>query len=199
VRRCGALAFGVAAQFLMIWVANTSAPQTCPNKAGGVVLVVPSTGHLARNGWFTGSSCDFFDLREMNLYGAVFDAAHWVLSSGYRVVRVSVAPRAAIRTRNTENFDAFKLFPPVGEQVRQFARADGPVGLHLVIWSSLSANTCELNPNTPVGFGIGLTKIGSSAIHLHAFGEAFVVDAHALHGPSLFPTGFCALGWLRVE
>ena len=91
MRRCGALAFGVAAQFLMIWVANTSAPQTCPNKTVGVVLVVPSTDHLARNGWFTGSSCDFFDLREMNLYGAVFDAAHWVLSSGYRVVRVSVA------------------------------------------------------------------------------------------------------------
>ena len=33
---------------------------------------------------------------------------------------------------------------------------------------------------TTVGFGIGLTKIGSSATHLHAFGEAFVVDAHTL-------------------
>jgi hypothetical protein len=143
-------------------------------------LVVPPTGHLSRDGWFVEKSCDFFDLKEMNLYGAVFDAAHSVLSSRYRVVRVSVAPGAAIRTRNTEVFGAFKSFPPVGEQVRQFSRAEGPVDLYLVIWSSLSANTCELHPNTPVGFGIGLTKIGSRATHLHAFGEAFVVDARTL-------------------
>src|SRR5215471_6648289 len=86
------------------------------------------------------------------------------------VVRVSVAPGAAIRTRNMETFGALKLFPPIGEQDRQVSRADDPVDLYLVIWSSLSANACELHPNTPVGFGIGLTKIGSRATHLHAFG-----------------------------
>ena len=88
------------------------------------------------------------------------------------VVRVSVAPGAAIRTRNMETFGALKLFPPIGEQDRQVSRADDPVDLYLVIRSSLSANAGELHPNTPVGFGIGLTKIGSRATHLHAFGEA---------------------------
>jgi len=113
----------------------------------------------------------------------VFDAVHSALSSRYRVLRVSVAPGAAIRTRNTETFGAFKLFPPVGEQVRQFSRAEGPVDLYLVIWSSLSANTCELHPSTPVGFGIGLTKIGSPTPDIG-------------FGPS--PIGFCALRSLRL-
>jgi hypothetical protein len=175
-----ALALVVVIQLLAIYVATAIAQQARPNKTVGVVLVVPPTGHLSRDGWFVGKSCDFFDLKEMNLYGAVFNAANSVLSSQYRVVRASVTPGAAIRTRNTETFGAFKLFPPVGEQVRQFSRAEGPVDLYLVIWSSLSANTCELHPNTPVGFGIGLTKIGSRATHLHAFGEAFVVGAHTL-------------------
>jgi hypothetical protein len=116
----------------------------------------------------------------MNLYGVVFDAVQSALSSRYKAVRVSVAPGSAIRTRNTEVFGAFKSFPPVGEQVRQFSRVEGPVDLYLVIWSSLSANTCDLHPNTPVGFGIGLTKIGSGPTHLHAFGEAFLVDARTL-------------------
>src|SRR5215831_3642018 len=85
------------------------------------------------------------------------------------VVRVSVAPGAANRTRNMETFGALKLFPPIGEQDRQVSRADDPVDLYLVIWSSLSANAGQLHPNTPVGFGIGLTKIGSRSTHLHAF------------------------------
>jgi hypothetical protein len=147
-------------------------------------MVVPPTGHLSRDGWFVEKSCEFFDLKEMNLYGAVFDAARSVLSPRYGVVRVTVTPGAEIRTRNTETFGAFKLFPPVGEQVRQFSRAEAPVDLYLVVWSSLSANTCALHPNTPVGFGIGLTKIGSRPTHLHAFGEAFVVDARTLQTSS---------------
>jgi hypothetical protein len=174
-----ALALLVVVQVLTVCAAIASAQQARPSKTVGVVLVVPPTGHLARGGWF-GNSCDFFDLKEMNLYGAVFDAAHSVLSARYRVVRVSVAPGAAIRTRNTETFGAFKLFPPIGEQVREFSRAEGPVDLYLVIWSSLSANTCGLHPNTPVGFGIGLTKNLTRPTHLHAFGEAFVVDARTL-------------------
>jgi hypothetical protein len=120
-----ALALVVAVQLLTIYVAIASAQQARPNKTVGVVLVVPSTGHLARGSWL-GNSCDFFDLKEMNLYGAVFDAARSVLSSRYRVVRVSVAPGAAIRTPNTEIFGAFKSFPPVGEQVQQFSRPEGP-------------------------------------------------------------------------
>ena len=175
-----AFAWVVVIQIFTIHVATASGQQARPNKTVGVVLVAPPTGHLSRDGWFTGKSCDFFDLKEINLYGAVFEAAHSVLSSRYSVVRVSVAPGAAIRTRNTEVLGAFKSFPPIGEQVRQFARAGGPVDLYLVIWSSLSANTCTLHPNTPVGFGIGLTKIGSGPTHLHAFGEAFVVDARTL-------------------
>lgn len=175
-----ALALVILTQLLAISVTTSSAQQARPNKTVGVVLVAPPTGHLSRDGWFTGKSCDFFDLKEMNLYGAVFDSAHSVLSSRYRVVPVFVAPGAAIRTRNTEIFGAFKWFPPIGEQVRQFSRAEGPIDLYLVIWSSLSANTCELHPNTPVGFGIGLTKIGSRPTHLHTFGEAFVVDARTL-------------------
>jgi hypothetical protein len=178
MRRALALVFVV--QLLMITAATANAQQARPNKTVGVVLVVPPTGHLARNSWFSGNSCDFFDLKEMNLYGAVFDAVHKALSPRYRVVRVSVAPGAAIRTSNTEAFGAFKSFPPVGEQVRQFSRPERPVDLYLVIWSSLSANTCELHPNTPVGFGIGLTQISSRPTHLHAFGEAFVVDARTL-------------------
>jgi hypothetical protein len=174
-----ALAFVVAFHLLTVYAAIASAQQARASRTVGVVLVVPSTGHLARGGWF-GNSCDFFDLKEMNLYGAVLDAARSVLSSRYGLVRVSVTPGAAIRTRNTEMFGAFKLFPPVGEQVQQFSRPEGPVDLYLVIWSSLSANTCDLHPNTPVGFGIGLTKISSRATHLHAFGEAFVVDARTL-------------------
>src|SRR3954451_8802896 len=175
-----ALALVVVVPLLTIYVATAVAQQAGPIKTVGVVLVVPPTGHLARNVWFTGNSCDFFDLKEMNLYGAVFDAVHSVFSSRHRAVRVSVTPGAAIRTRDTEVFGAFKSFSPVGEQVREFSRADGPVDLYLVIWSSLSANTCDLHPNTPVGFGIGLTKIGSGPTHLHAFGEAFLVDARTL-------------------
>jgi hypothetical protein len=173
-----ALALVVVVQLFTLCLMTASAQQARPNKTVGVVLVVPPTGHSSRDGWFVGKSCDFFDLKEINLYGAVFDAAHSALSSRYRVV--SVAPGGAIRMRNTEAFGAFKLFPPVGEQVRDFSRAEGPVDLYLVIWSSLSANTCALHPNTPVGFGIGLTKIGSRPTHLHAFGEAFVVDARTL-------------------
>jgi hypothetical protein len=70
--------------------------------------------------------------------------------------------------------------PPVLASRFVSSHAEGPVDLYLVIWSSLSANTCELHPSTPVGFGIGLTKIGSRATYLHAFGEAFVVDARTL-------------------
>lgn len=175
-----ALALFVVVQLLTVCLPVAHAQQARPNKTVGVVLVVPPTGHLARNSWLSGNSCDFFDLKELNLYGAVFDAARSALSSRYKVVRVSVAPGAAIRTPNTEMFGAFKSFPPVGEQVRQFSRAEGPVDLYLVIWSSLSANTCDLHPNTPVGFGIGLTQISSRPTHLHAFGDAFVVDARTL-------------------
>lgn len=175
-----AFALFLLALFMAVGVATAEAQQTRPTKTVGVVLVVPPTGHLARNGWFTRTSCDFFDLGELNLYGAVFDAVNSAISSRYRVARVSVAPGSVIRTRNTEVFGAFKLFPPVGEQVRQFSRPERPVDIYLVIWSSLSANTCDLHPNTPVGFGIGLTKIGSGPTHLHAFGEAFVVDARTL-------------------
>lgn len=164
---------------LLMNYAGIASAQQRPNRVVGIVLVIPPTGHLARNGWFTGTGCDFFDLKEMNLYGAVFDAARSALSPRYKVVRVSVAPEAAIRTSNTEQFGAFKSFPPIGEQVRQFSRPKEPVDLYLVIWSSLSANTCGLHPNTPVGYGIGLTNI-SSRQHLHAFGEAFLVDARTL-------------------
>jgi hypothetical protein len=90
-----ALAWVVVAELLAIYWGTASAQQARPNRTVGVVLVVPPTGHLSRDGWFVGNSCDFFDLTEMNLYGAVFDAAHSVLSSGYRVLRVSVASGAA--------------------------------------------------------------------------------------------------------
>lgn len=195
-----ALALLVGVQVLTVCAAIASAQQARPSKTVGVVLVVPPTGHLARGGWF-GNSCDFFDLKEMNLYGAVFDAAHSVLSARYRVVRVSVAPGAAIRTRNTETFGAFKLFPPIGEQVREFSRAEGPVDLYLVIWSSLSANTCGLHPNTPVGFGIGLTKNLTRPTHLHAFwGSICGRRSHAPDiGFGLSPISFCAPRWLRME
>jgi hypothetical protein len=169
----------IAVQLLTNGMGIASAQQR-PQKAVGVVLVIPPTGHLAHNGWFTTPTCDFFDLKEMNLYGAVFDAARSALSSRYKVVRVSVPPDAAIRTSNTEVFGAFKSFPPIGEQVRQFSRPQAPVDLYLVIWSSLSANTCALHPNTEVGIGIGLTHISSRPTHLHAFGEAFLVDARTL-------------------
>jgi hypothetical protein len=174
-----AFALAVMALLLMNCVGIASAQQR-PNKAVGVVLVVPPTGHLARNSWFSGTGCDFFDLKEMNLYGAVFDAARSALSARYKMVQVSVTPDAAIRTGNTEIFGIFKLFPPIGEQVRQFSRPKGPVDLYLVIWSSLSANDCDLHPNTPVGYGIGLTKVSDRPTHLHAFGEAFLVDARTL-------------------
>lgn len=156
------------------------AQQVHPTKTVGVVLVVPPTGHLSRDGWFVEKTCDFFDLKEMNLYGAAFEGARSALASRYRLVRVAVPPGAAIRTRNTEIFGAFKLFPPVGEQVRHFARPDEPDDLYLVIWSSLSANTCELHPNMPVGYGIGLSKTGSGPTHLHTFFDAFLIDARTL-------------------
>lgn len=161
----------------------------------GVVLIVPPTGHLAHNGWFTTPTCDFFDLKEMNLYSAVFEAARSVLAPRYKVVRVSVPADAAIRTSNTEVFGAFKSFPPVGEQVRQFARPQSPVDHYLVIWSSLSANTCALHPSTTVGFGIGLTQISDRPTHLHAFGEAFLVDAKTLQisSPVLLQSAFTRL------
>jgi hypothetical protein len=179
-----ALAWFVMVQLLLGGVGIASAQPRPANKAVGVVLVVPPTGHLAHNGWFTTPSCDFFDLKEMNLYGAVFEAARSALSPRYKLVRVAVAPEAAIRTSNTEVFGAFKSFPPIGEQVRQLSRPQAPVDLYLVIWSSLSANTCALHPNTTIGFGIGLTQISERPTHLHAFGEAFLVDARTLQTSS---------------
>jgi hypothetical protein len=165
---------------VLVGGAGIADAQKRPNKAVGIVLVVPPTGHLARNSWFSGTGCDFFDLKEMNLYSAAFDAARAALSSRYKVVQVSVAPDAAIRTSNTEVFGIFKSFPPIGEQVRALSRPKEPVDLYLVIWSSLSANDCDLHPNTPVGYGIGLTKVSDRPVHLHAFGEAFLVDARTL-------------------
>jgi hypothetical protein len=178
-----ALALVVVILLATIGVGVGNAQEPRPSKANrtvGVVLVVPPTGHLARNSWFSGTGCDFFDLKEMKLSEAVFSAARSALSSRYKVVRVSVAPGAAIRTSNTEVFGAFQSFPPVGEQVRKFSRPEEPVDLYLVIWSSASANTCGLHPNTPVGYGIGLTQISDRPTHLHAFGEAFLVDARTL-------------------
>lgn len=169
----------VAVLLLLNCVGIASAQQRPKATAVGIVLVVPPTGHLARNGWFTGTGCDFFDLKEMNLYQAVFDAARSALAPKFKVVRVSVAPDATIRTSNTEVFGAFKSFPSIGEQVRQFSRHKEPVDLYLVIWSSLSGNTCDLHPSTPVGYGIGLTSI-SGRQHMHAFGEAFLVDPRTL-------------------
>ena len=128
-----ALAVVVIVNLILACVAPATAQQAGPSKTVGVVLVVPPTGHLSRDGWFVEKSCEFFDLKEMNLYGAVFDAARSVLSPRYGVARVTVTPGAEIRTRNTETFGAFKLFPPVGEQVRQFSRAEAPVDLYLVV------------------------------------------------------------------
>jgi hypothetical protein len=189
------LALVVMVVLSMSWAPMTSAQQR-PNKAVGVVLVAPPTGHLARNSWFSGTGCDFFDLKEMNLYGAVFDAARSALSARYKMVQVSVTPEAAIRTSNTEILGIFKSFPPIGEQVREFSRPKAPVDLYLVIWSSLSANDCDLHPNTPVGYGIGLTKVSDRPVHLHAFGEAFLVDARTLQ---ISPSVYLQSAYVRLD
>ena len=119
-------------QLLTIWAATASGQLVRPKKTEeGLVGVVPSPSHLVRNGRFTGNGCDVFDLREMNVFDAAFNAAHSALSSRHRAVGVCVAPGAAIRTRNAETFGAFKSLPPVGEQVRQFSCTDGSADLYL--------------------------------------------------------------------
>jgi hypothetical protein len=73
---------------------------------------------------------------------------------------------------------------------------NGPSIFTFVIWSSLSANTCVLHPNTPVGFGIGLTQISSRPTHLHAFGEAFVVDART---PQMSASIYLQSAFVRLD
>jgi hypothetical protein len=60
-----ALALIVVVLFLTIHATTAGAQRARPNKTVGVVMVVPPTGHLARNGWFTGTSRLLkFDLRQ---------------------------------------------------------------------------------------------------------------------------------------
>ena len=112
-------------------------------------------------------------LSEMNLYlyGCRVRRSQFGPSSRYKVIGVSVG---LSERRPSANLNCSLLlanrFVSSRRADGRFISSFGPVCL-------LRVNRIQ---NTPVGFGIGSTKIGSRDRHLHAFGEAFVVEAHTL-------------------
>jgi hypothetical protein len=166
----------------LLWLNDVTAqsgPPVPPHiKSIGVVTVVPSKIHIYRWGYLD-TACDWLDITNLHVDKAAFDGAAHALSPKYKVVRTKVDRDAVIRTSNTEVMGAFKSFPSIGEQVRQISRPESQVDAYLLIWSSHSANTCDLRPGV-IGYGFGVTKSLNSPPHLHTFAGMSLIDSKTL-------------------
>jgi len=146
-----------------------------PAKTIGVILLLPSTGHLMHVALLRfNNACKPFDLKGANLETAAFNAASRALRR-YKVVRLTAAPGAELHTRNTEVMGAFKSFPSIAAQIRALAHPPQSIDAYLLIWARAAQSECLDNPRA---YGFGLTKLGVNTAVVHAYAQVILIDAH---------------------
>jgi hypothetical protein len=148
-------------------------------KTIAIVPLLPVKGHFFSIAALRFNNvCRPFDLKGANLESSASNAASSVLSSRYKVVRMTTIPGAEIRTKNNQVMGLFRSFPSIGEQIRQIARPASSGDAYVLIWSQQRDSDCL---DVPRAYGYGVTKgwqPWGNAV-LHAYGQVILVDGRS--------------------